>query len=151
MCVSGRPVKAPQALQMGLIDRVIDGELLSGAVDFAREVAGRAVRKTREQNQNLGSPSQNAAIFAAGRAQAGKIRRNQTAPLAALEALEAATTLPFDQGCKKEREIVRRVLAGDQAKAMIHMFFAERAVARVPGIPKDTATYPIAKVGIIGA
>jgi len=151
MCVSGRPIKAAQALQMGLIDRVIDGDLLSGAVAFAGEIAGQPVRKTREQNQKLGSASENAAIFAAGRAQAGKIRRNQTAPLAVLEALEAATTLPFDQGCKKEREIVRRVLAGDQAKAMIHIFFAERAVARVPGIPKETATYPIANVGIIGA
>ena len=151
MCVSGRPLKAPQALQMGLLDRVIDGDLLSGAVAYAGEVAGQPVRRTREQNQKLGSASENASIFAAGRAQAGKIRRNQTAPLAALEALEAATTLPFDQGCKKEREIVRRVLMGDQAKAMIHIFFAERAVARVPGIPKGTATYPIAKVGIIGA
>jgi len=151
MCVSGKPIKAPQALLMGLIDRVIDGDLLSGAVAYAGEVAGQPVRKTREKNDRLGSPSENAPIFAAGRAQAAKIRRNQTAPLAALEALEAATTLPFDQGCKKEREIVRRVLASDQAKAMIHIFFAERAVARVPGIPKDTATYPIAKVGIIGA
>jgi 3-hydroxyacyl-CoA dehydrogenase len=151
MCVSGRPIKAPQALQMGLIDRVIEGDLLSGALKFADEVAGQPVRKTREKNDSLGSESENAPIFAAGRAQAAKIRRNQTAPLAVLEALEAATTLPFDQGCKKEREIVRRVLAGDQAKAMIHIFFAERAVARVPGIPKDTATYPIAKVGIIGA
>jgi 3-hydroxyacyl-CoA dehydrogenase len=150
MCVSGRPIKAPQALQMGLLDRVIEGELLSGAETFAREVAGLPVRKTRERNVS-GSASENAAIFAAGRAQAGKIRRNQTAPLAALEALEAATTLPFDQGCKKEREIVRRVLASDQAGAMIHIFFAERAVARVPGIPKETATYPIANVGIIGA
>jgi 3-hydroxyacyl-CoA dehydrogenase len=150
MCVSGRPIKAPQALQMGLIDRVIGGDLLSGAVAFAGEVAGQPVRKTRERNVS-GSASENAAIFAAGLAQAGKIRRNQTAPLAALEALEAATTLPFDQGCKKEREIVRRVLASDQARAMIHIFFGERAVARVPGIPKDTATYPIANVGIIGA
>jgi 3-hydroxyacyl-CoA dehydrogenase len=151
MCVSGRPIKAPQALQMGLIDRVIEGELLSGALVFAGEVAGQPVRKTRERNEKLGTAADNAVIFAAGRAQASKIRRNQTAPLAALEALEAATTLPFEQGCKKEREIVRRVLASDQAKAMIHMFFAERAVARVPGIPKDTATYPIANVGIIGA
>ena len=151
MCVTGKPVKAPQALQMGLIDRLIDGELLPGAVKFACEVAGQPFSKTRDRNNRLGSAPENAAIFAAGKVQAGKIRRNQTAPLAALEALEAATTLPFEQGCKKEREIVRRILAGDQAKAMIHIFFAERAVARVPGIPKETATYPIANVGIIGA
>jgi len=151
MCVTGKPVKAPEALRLGLIDGLIDGELLAGAVAFARNVASQPVRKTRERNEKLGSAAENAPIFAAGRAQAGKIRRNQTAPLAALEALEAATTLPFDEGCRKEREIVRKVLAGDQAKAMIHIFFAERAVARVPGIPKDTPVYPIAKVGIIGA
>jgi len=138
-------------LRLGLIDQVIESEMLAGAVSFARNMAGEPVRKTRERNERLGSAAENAPIFASGRAQAGKIRRNQTAPLAALEALEAATTLPFEEGCKKEREIVRKVLAGDQAKAMIHVFFAERAVARVPGIPKDTAVYPIAKVGIIGA
>ena len=54
MCVSGRPIKAPQALQMGLLDRVIDGDLLSGAVRFAGEVAGQPVRKTRERNEKLG-------------------------------------------------------------------------------------------------
>src|SRR5581483_3592665 len=151
MCVSGKPVKAPEALRLGLIDRVIEGDLLAGAVAFAGEIAGKPVRKTRERSEKLGSPAENAAIFAAGRVQAAKIRRHQTAPLAALEALEAATTLPFEQGCKKEREIVRRVLAGDQARAMIHLFFAERAVARVPGIPKDTATFPVARVGIVGA
>ena len=140
MCVSGRPIKAPQALSMGLIDRVVtsinDGDLLSGALSFARDVAGERVLKTREKNDKLGTASENAAIFAAGRAQAGKIRRNQTAPLAALEALEAATTLPFEQGCKKEREIVGRVLASDQAKALIHAFFAERAVAEFPESPR---------------
>ncbi|HEY2842510.1 MAG TPA: 3-hydroxyacyl-CoA dehydrogenase NAD-binding domain-containing protein, partial [Bryobacteraceae bacterium] len=155
MCVSGRPVKAPDALRMGLIDKVIDtaieGDLLSGAVSFARGVQSDPVRKTREKRDRLGSAAENAPIFTAGRTQAAKIRRNQTAPLAVLEALEAATTLPFDEGCKKEREIVRRILSGDQAKAMIHLFFAERAVARVPGIPKDTEPYPIAKVAIIGA
>jgi len=151
MCVTGKPVRAPEALRMGLIDQVIEGELLAGAISFARNVAGEPVRKTRERNEKLGWAAENAPIFAAGRAQAGKIRRNQTAPIFALEALEAATTLPFDEGCKKEREIVRKVLASDQAKAMIHIFFAERAVARVPGIPKDTTVYPVAKVGIIGA
>src|SRR5512143_2499906 len=59
MCVSGKPIKAPQALQMGLIDRVIDGDLLSGAVRFAGEVAGLPGRKTRERNVS-GSASENA-------------------------------------------------------------------------------------------
>ena len=78
MCVSGRPIKAPQALQMGLIDRVIDGELLSGAVAFAGEVAGLPVRKTRERNDKLG-PRQRMPRFSrlAGlrRARSGATRR----------------------------------------------------------------------------
>jgi len=95
MCVTGKPVRAPEALRMGLIDQVIEGELLAGAISFARNVAGEPVRKTRERNEKLGSAAENAPIFAAGRAQAGKIRRNQTAPIFALEALEAARTARF--------------------------------------------------------
>jgi 3-hydroxyacyl-CoA dehydrogenase len=149
MCVSGKPVRAPDALRLGLIDQVIEGELLAGAVRFAGKVAGDPLRKTRERS--VSGAAESAAIIAAGRAQAGKIRRHQTAPLFVLEALEAAATLSFEDGCRKEREIVRKVLAGDQARAMIHLFFAERAVARVPGIPRDISVQPVAKVGIIGA
>ena len=76
-----------------------------------RSAGSQNARKKRQ----AGDCAENAPIFAAGRDQAGKIRRNQTAPLVALEALEAATTLPFDEGCQKEREFVRRVLASDQA------------------------------------
>src|SRR5579862_9685317 len=90
MCVSGKPIKAAEALNLGLIDRVIDGDLLAGASAFAKEVAGKQPRKTRERGEKLGSAVENAPIFAAGRAQARKIRRNQTAPLAAIDALEAA-------------------------------------------------------------
>jgi 3-hydroxyacyl-CoA dehydrogenase len=65
--------------------------------------------------------------------------------------LEAAVTLPFDEGCKREREIVLQCLGSDQCKALIHGFFAERAVSKIPGITKDTAAYPIASAAIIGA
>ena len=165
LCVTGKPVKAPQALALGLIDRVIEGDLLAGAVAFANNPAltgaargpqspareGGVVRKTRDRADKLGTPSENAPLFAAAREQARKTRRNQTAPLLAIDALEAATALPFEQGCRRERELVKQCLAGTQARAMIHGFFAERAVAKIPGIAKDTATYPISKIAIIGA
>jgi 3-hydroxyacyl-CoA dehydrogenase len=153
LCVSGKPVKAPQALAMGLVDRLIEGDLVEGAEAFAREAAARGGehRKTRERGERLGTPPENAPIFAAGREQARKTRRNQTAPLLVVEAIEAATTLPFEEGCKKERELVAQCLAGTQAPAMIHAFFAERGVAKIPGITKDTPVHPIRKVGIIGA
>src|SRR5271170_6558288 len=153
LCVSGKPIRAPEALKLGLIDRVIEGDLLAGAVAFAREIAdkGGALRKTRELTGKLGSEFVDASIFAAGRDQARKTRRNMIAPLKAVDAIEAAATLPFDEGCKKEREIFAECIASDQARALIHAFFAERAVAKIPDIPKDTATYNIRYAAIIGA
>jgi 3-hydroxyacyl-CoA dehydrogenase len=106
MCVSGKPVKAPEALKLGLIDRIIDGDLRAGALAFAREMAARSSHpKTSERNDKLGTPETNAPIFAAGREQAARIRRNQTAPLAVIEAIEAAATLPWEQGVAREREL----------------------------------------------
>src|SRR5215813_1691334 len=152
MLVSGKPVKAPEALRLGIFDRIIEGDLLSGAVAFALEAAKSGLRpKTSERTGKLGTLASNAELFAAGREQARKTRRNQTAPLAAIDALEAAVSLPFEEGCKKEREIAEKCLASDEAKALIHAFFAERAVAKIPGISKDTQTYAIRRAAILGS
>jgi 3-hydroxyacyl-CoA dehydrogenase len=153
LCVSGKPIRAPEALKLGVIDRVIEGDLLTGAVAFAREIAdkGGALRKTRELSDKLGSEFVDASIFAAGRDQARKTRRNMLAPLKVVDAIEAAATLPFDEGCKKEREIFEECIASDQARALIHAFFAERAVAKIPDIPKETPVYNIRQAAIIGA
>src|SRR6185437_5560631 len=119
----------------------------------ARETAagGGVHRKTRERQEKLGSAAANAPLFAAGREQARKTRRNQTAPLAAIEALEAAAALPFEEGCRKERELITDCLASDQSRALIHAFFAERAVAKIPDIGKEVTAIPISGEAIIGA
>jgi 3-hydroxyacyl-CoA dehydrogenase len=152
MCVSGKPITARKALTLGLIDRIVDGDLLSGAIEFAREkaAAGGPFPKTRELGDKLGWGDMGAAL-AQGRALARKTRRNQTAPLKVVDALEAAATLPFEQGWKKEREIMRECLASNQSRALIHAFFAERAVSKVADIPPDTRVYEIRKVAIIGS
>jgi 3-hydroxyacyl-CoA dehydrogenase len=152
MLVSGKPVKAPEAARLGLFDKIIDGDLQSGAVAFALEAAKSGLRpKTRERSEKLGSLQSNAALFAAGREQARKTRRNMSAPLAAIDALEAAVSLPFDEGCRKEREIAEKCLASEEARALIHAFFAERAVTKIPGISRETRTYPIRRVAILGS
>jgi 3-hydroxyacyl-CoA dehydrogenase len=152
MLVSGKPVKAPEALKLGIFDKIIEGDLLSGAVAFALDAAKSGLRpKTRERTEKLGTMESNAASFAAGREQARKTRRNMTAPLAAIDAVEAAVAQPFDEGCKKEREIAEKCLTSEQAKALMHAFFAERGVSKIPGITKDTPTYPIRRVAILGS
>src|SRR6185369_6365332 len=100
MCTDGNPVKASDALKAGIVDQLIDGDLLPGAIAFAREITGKPAPKTRERNQKLGAPEQNAPIFAAARDAARKKQRNLIAPLAAIEAIEAATRLPFEEGCE---------------------------------------------------
>jgi 3-hydroxyacyl-CoA dehydrogenase len=153
MFVSGKAIKAPEAARLGLFDKIIEGDLRAGALAFARQVAesGGPHRRTRDRNEKLGSPQSNAAILAAGREQARKTRRNMIAPLRVIDAVEAAVTLPFDEGCRREREIAEQCLAGEEARALIHAFFAERAVAKVRGISQETPTYSIRKAGVIGA
>jgi 3-hydroxyacyl-CoA dehydrogenase len=151
MCTDGNPVKAPDALSAGIVDQLIDGDLLQGAVAFAQEIAGKPAPKTRERNQKLGTPEQNAPIFAAARDAARKKQRNLIAPLAAIEAIEAATRLPFEKGCEVEARLFIDCLYSDQSKALIHVFFGEREVAKVPDIPKETPILPINSAAVVGA
>jgi 3-hydroxyacyl-CoA dehydrogenase len=153
MCVSGAMVPAAEALAAGIVDRVIEGDLLTGAIAFALEVAasGGPWPKTSQRTDKLGTPEANAPLYAAGRAQAAKIRRNQIAPLKAVEAIEAAATLPFDAGRLKEKALFAECMAGTQAKAMIHAFLAEREAAKVPRVDSRAAVPSIGEAAIIGA
>ena len=153
MCITGALVKAPDALAAGIVDRIIEGDLLAGAVAFALEMADRGGPwpKASERQGKLGSPESNAELFAAGREQAAKIRRNQIAPLKALDALEAATMLDFAEASRLERALFRECVEGPQSQAMIHAFLAEREVAKVPGIEKGGEIPAIVEAGIIGA
>ena len=151
MCTGGNPVKAQEALQVGILDRLIEGDLLAGAIAFAREIAGKPAPKTRERNQKLGTPEQNAPMFAAAREAARKKQRNLIAPLAAIDAIEAATRLPFEQGCETEARLFIDCLYSDQSKALIHVFFGEREVAKIPDIPKETPVIPVNTAAVVGA
>ncbi|MFN7933595.1 MAG: 3-hydroxyacyl-CoA dehydrogenase NAD-binding domain-containing protein [Bryobacteraceae bacterium] len=151
MCQFGDPVKVPAAHALGLIDSVIDGDLLEGAVAFAKGIAGKPARRVRDRNEKLGTAGENAPIFAAARDAAAKRQRSLMAPLAAIQAVEAATTLPFDEGIKEEGRLFQECLFSSQSKAMIHVFFGERTVAKIPDVPKETAVFPIRSAAIIGA
>ena len=151
MCAEGNPISATEALKFGIVDRLIEGDLLAGALAFARDIAGKPAPKTRERNEKLGAAGQNAGLFAAARETARKKQRNLVAPLAAIDAVEAATKVSFEEGCKIERELFTRCLFSDQSKALIHVFFGEREVAKIPDVPKDSPVIPIRSVAVVGA
>jgi 3-hydroxyacyl-CoA dehydrogenase len=151
MCTTGNPVKAADALQFGIIDRIIEGDLLPGAIAFAREVAAKPAPKTRERNEKLGNAAENAPIFSAAREAVAKKQRGLLAPVAAITAIEAATTLPFAEGCQVEQKLFTECLFSDQSKALIHVFFSEREVGKIPDIPKETPLIPIKSAAVVGA
>jgi 3-hydroxyacyl-CoA dehydrogenase len=151
MCADGNPIKADKALKLGIVDRLIEGDLLAGAVAFAREIAGKPAPKTRERNKKLGTPEENAPIFAAARDTAHKKQRGMMAPLAAIDAVEAATKLSFEEGCEAEQKLFIECLFSDQSKAMIHVFFGEREVSKIPDVPKDTPIIPVESAAVVGA
>ncbi|MGH9666181.1 MAG: 3-hydroxyacyl-CoA dehydrogenase NAD-binding domain-containing protein [Bryobacteraceae bacterium] len=151
MCTAGDPVKAADALECGILDAIVDGDLLEGALAFAQEIAGRPVPRTRDRNAKLGDSAANAAIFAAARQHVSKKYRGMLAPLNAIDAIEASTRLPFDEGCAVEAKLFMECLFSSQSKSLIHVFFGEREAAKIPDIPKDTPVIPVAAAAVVGA
>jgi 3-hydroxyacyl-CoA dehydrogenase len=148
LCAMGDPIPAPQAVEWGAVDKIIEGDLITGAVAFAKSVAGKPAPKTSELTARLGADAQE---LAALREQVKKAKRNLNAPLVAFDAVVMATTVPFAEGIVKELELFKQCLAATEAKALIHAFFGDRAVAKIPDVPKDTKTYPVRNVAILGA
>ena len=155
MCALGDPVAVN--VEDGIIDRIVEGDtqsdLLAGAVAFAREAGAKSgpPPKASERTDRLGDQATNATIFAAIRETVRKKRRGMMAPLKAIDSVEAATKLPFDEGIKREAQLFQECLYSDQSKALIHAFFGEREVRKIPGILKDAPTHEINKAGIVGA
>jgi 3-hydroxyacyl-CoA dehydrogenase len=143
MCAVGEPVTAADALAWGLLDRIVDGDLLAGARAFLLE-AGRGPRRTRDAAAAPGPVDE-------ARAQAARRLRGQTAPLRAIELVELAARLPFDEGLRRESEAFRECLYGPQSRALVHFFFAEREARKVPGLPKEAPPFQIRRAGVVGA
>jgi 3-hydroxyacyl-CoA dehydrogenase len=131
------------------VDRIVAGDLLEEAVAFAREAIGKPAPRTRERDEKLRGAHPER--LDAARERARGTRRGQLAPLAAIDAVEAATTHSFEDGCMRETELFDGCLHSTQSKAMIHSFFAERAVSKVPDVPAGTRVLDIQRVAIVGA
>ncbi|WP_051101890.1 3-hydroxyacyl-CoA dehydrogenase NAD-binding domain-containing protein [Solimonas variicoloris] len=151
MIGSGRPVDAARALAIGLVDRIADGELDAAALAYAEELvaAGAPPRRTGERSVDMGGFG--AADFERGRAEARRSARGQLAPIACIDALQAACTLPLADGLRRENALFIDCYRSPQAQALWHVFFAERAAGVVPGIDAATPELPIARAAVIGA
>src|SRR6266852_5060482 len=152
MILSGEPIPAREALDAGLVDEIVEGDLIAGAIAFARRVVAekRPLVLARNRDEKLAS-ARDLAAFDAAAANYTKRAKGQKAPLAAVAALRAAITLPVADALRHERDSFLELVAGDQSKAQRHIFFAEREAAKVPDMPAGTKPREIARAAVIGA
>ena len=152
MAATGNPISATEAFEIGLVDRLIEGELEQHAVAFADEVkAIRPIPKTSERDDKLAEARTNPAIFDSFRSANARKFRGFDAPEYNIRAIEAAVAKPYAEGVQDERRLFMELMSGTQARAQQYFFFAERKAAKIEGLPDDTRPREIRKVGVIGA
>jgi 3-hydroxyacyl-CoA dehydrogenase len=152
MVTTGIPIGAPEALKLGLIDKIVSGDLHAEAIAFAREkgVEGLVHPRIRDRDDHLQSARDNPEVFAAVRKMIAPKTRGFIAPEYNIRCIEAAVNQPFDEGMATEAKLFKELMAGSQSKAQQYFFFSERQASKIPGIDGNTTELPIAKVGVIG-
>src|SRR4051794_19364368 len=150
MCATGNPIGAKEGFDCGLIDRLIEGELIPHAVGYAEEVRDvRPLPKSSERQDKLAEC--NPETFETFLKENGRKFRGFDAPLKNVEAVKIACEKPYAEGVLDERKLFMELMSGTQAKAQQYFFFAERKAAKIEGLPENTAPRPVHKVGVIGA
>ncbi|TFI58530.1 3-hydroxyacyl-CoA dehydrogenase [Sphingomonas parva] len=152
MATSGSPIGAKEAYEVGLVDRLIEGDLEQHAVAFAEEVRDvRPIPKTSERDDRIDEARANPGLFDEFRKAQARKFRGFDAPEANIKAIEAAVAKPYAEGVQTERQLFMQLMSGTQAKAQQYFFFAERKAAKIDGLPEETRARDIRKVGVIGA
>jgi 3-hydroxyacyl-CoA dehydrogenase len=150
MITSGRHVEAAEAEQLGILDAVLhETDPRQAAVDYGETIAidKASVKRVRDLDQKLKAPP---GFFEAEQKKVAQRHRGRFSPAKCVEAVQAAATLPFEQGLKRERELFDQCMASPQRKALIHVFFGERTVAKVPGMD-EVEPRPVKEAAVIGA
>jgi 3-hydroxyacyl-CoA dehydrogenase len=152
MIVSGEPVKSEALAQVPgqtLFDRIVEGDLVQGAVAFCDEIA--AARPLPRVRDLACSHPLADAYFQFARNTVQAVAKNLPAPGRCVDCVEQATRLAFEDGLRYEREAFLALMLTPQSKALRHAFFAERATSKIPDVPDSTPVREIARVAIVGA
>ena len=151
--VTGDPIGAKQAQSIGLLDKLVgEPSLEADAIAFAREISTRGEHPIASQRTDkIAEAVRDPEVFDRFRREHARKLKGFEAPEACIQAVKAAVDLPFAEGIKKERELFLKLVTGDQSRALRHVFFAERAAAKIDDTPADTPVIEIKKVGVLGA
>jgi len=151
MVLSAKPVDTETAQRYGFLDRVIESDLLAGAIDYARSLADSGAEPRRTGQSTVDPASCTDEIVARFVEQANTQYRNRRAAHTAIEAIRAAARLPIAEGLLYETKLVDEAKATTESKALVHVFFAERETRKVPDIPASAKARPIERGAIVGA
>ncbi|NIO43312.1 MAG: 3-hydroxyacyl-CoA dehydrogenase [Burkholderiales bacterium] len=149
--INGNSIRADKALELGIVDEITKGNLLQAALTWTK----RAIREgkgVRRASQLKPSVEQDAGQFIeSARRRVAKDWRGYPAPLAIVECVNAALTLPFDKALGVERAEFSKLVKSNESRALRHLFFAERQAAKIADVSPDTQLLEIGKAAVIGA
>ncbi len=152
MSTDGKPVAAPKAKAAGILDEIVEGDLLAGAIRFAKtRAAAGEIRRTRDIVVTPEQATKGIEACEQTRAGLAQTARGTSAPYKAVDAIEACMRLPFDAGSVRERELFADCVVSTESKALRHLFFAEREASKVPDVPKETPARDITRAAVVGA
>ncbi|GAB1260307.1 3-hydroxyacyl-CoA dehydrogenase NAD-binding domain-containing protein [Aurantivibrio plasticivorans] len=150
LITSGKPISTDKANKLGLVDRIITGNLREGALEYAQEVVLGDVEPRTARNISISPKEVPEGIFESYKIKLGKRARGQLAPQSIVTCIQAAVELPMDEGLNKERELFLECRDSEQSAALRHMFFAERTAPKIKGLAEGIESRAISRVAIIG-
>lgn len=151
MICTGDMIGAGEAQALGVIDKVVEGDLRAETIAFARQIVGANAPLVMVRDRTDRIAGVDASLFDAACKTWAKKKRGFMAPQNCIRAIQAAVELPFDEGMARERELFQELMDSDQSAAQRHYFFAERQANKIPDVPKDTPVRKIDSAAILGA
>ena len=150
--VGGKLHPVEKAVELGFVDECVESDLVETAIERARQLAadGTPLRRASKLTEHLDAARGRPGIFDDFRKKMAKRARGFDAPYACVDCVETTLTMPYAEALKNERVVFHRLRESDQSAAQRHAFFAEREVAKIPDVPKDTPSRPVATLGVVG-
>jgi len=150
MMLSGQHLKAQAALQAGLIDKLVEStDPLAAGLGYVRELLETQAPVRRTRDLTISDPQAALAWLEEQKVETAKKARGLFSPLKIIECVQAAVQLPFDDGMVRERALFMECLDSPQRAGLIHAFFAEREVVKVPEA-QAAQPRPVASIAVIG-
>lgn len=150
MMISGRPISASEAKEHGVVDEIVEGDLREDAIAYAKQLVTSAAPLRQLSRQDVDSAGIDETFFSDYRTKIQRQTRGFFAPEQIIRCVEGAISLSYEDALKRERELFQECRSSSHSQSQRHLFFAEREVAKVADVPKDTPQREIKSVGVIG-